>query len=107
MEIGEVSKMIAHGFVSGLIKKKKVKKKDLLDGASDVETDTADLSFGEIEDYYRSVVSVIENTPEIRKSLVDALKNLREKGIDLNKFYPSQLVASEESLSDMIFMVDK
>ncbi len=112
MELGHVSKMLAYSFVSELIKKKKVKKRNVLDsviGSQSVEpedavVDMAEMSFGDLENYYKSVLSVIEETPEIRESLVNSIKKVTEDGKDLNSFYPSKLVANEESLRKVLFL---
>ncbi len=113
MELGHVSKMLAYSFVSELIKKKKVKKHKVLDSAagsksSELEEesgiDMAEMSFGDLENYYKSVLSVIEETPEIRESLVNSIKKVTEEGKDLNSFYPSKLVANEESLRKILFL---
>ena len=112
MELGHVSKMLAYSFVSELIKKKKVKKRSVLDSVigsksselEDPTLDMAELSFGDLENYYKSVLSVIEETPEIRESLVNSIKRVTEDGKDLNSFYPSILVANEESLRKILFL---
>ncbi len=113
MEVGQVNKMLAYSFVSELIKKKKVKKKGLVDGLSleanedapdSKGVDSAEMSFGDLEDYYKNVLSVIENTPEIRESIVSALKNVHEQGGDLNELYPAKLIAREASLKSMLFL---
>lgn len=111
MEVGQVNKMLAYSFVSELIKKKKVKKAGLLSGLSDLDIegadtgiDSAEMSFGDLEDYYKNVLSVIENTPEIRESIVSALKNVHEQGGDLNELYPAKLIAREASLKSMLFL---
>lgn len=111
MEIGQVSKMLAFSFVSELIKKKKVKKRSLLvdvrDSEQEFETESVDvseMSFGDLEAYYKNVLSVIESTPEIRTSLVNSIKKVSEKGEDLNDYYPSSLIAKEESLRKILFL---
>lgn len=113
MELGHVSKMLAYSFVSELIKKKKVKKRSVIDSSTGesklIESeepglDIAEMSFGDLENYYKSVLSVIEGTPEIRQSLVNSIKQVTEDGKDLNDFYPSKSVANEESLRRILFL---
>jgi len=104
MEINQVSKMLAYSFVSELIKTNKLKKKIFVNPEiSDDSADSAEVSFGDLEDYYKKVLTTIENTPEIRHSIVDALKAYQETGGDLNDFYPAKLIASEESLQKNLF----
>ncbi|MEY3370704.1 MAG: hypothetical protein RLZZ361_1374 [Cyanobacteriota bacterium] len=104
MEINQVSKMLAYSFVSELIKSNKLKKKIFINSSlNDDLVDTADVSFGDLEEYYKKVLTTIENTPEIRHSIVDALKAYQESGGDLNEFYPAKLIASEESLQKNLF----
>ena len=112
MELGHVSKMLAYSFVSELIKKKKVKKRGVLDSvdqskSSDPEdsgVDMAEMSFGDLENYYKSVLSVIEGTPEIRESLVNSIKQVTEDGRDLNDLYSSKAMANEDSLRKILFL---
>ncbi len=113
MELGHVSKMLAYSFVSELIKKKKVKKHNVLDSiigskSSELEeesiVDMAEMSFGDLENYYKSVLSVIEETPEIRESLVNSIKRVTEDGKDLNSFYSSKMMANEDSLRKILFL---
>jgi hypothetical protein len=104
MEINQVSKMLAYSFVSELIKSNKLKKKIFVNpGVPDDSIDSVDVSFGDLEDYYKKVLTTIENTPEIRHSIVDALKAYQDAGGDLNEFYPARLIASEESLQKNLF----
>ncbi len=106
--------MLAYGFVSELIENKKIKKRKFVDGTEDpgdkefeaAIVDTADMSFGDLEDYYKNVLSVIENTPEVRDSIVNSLKKTQDEGIDLNKLYPTYLIVKEESLKKVLFMDD-
>lgn len=114
MDFNQVSKMLAYGFVSELIENKKIKKRKFLDkyedpGEKEFDTtivDSADMSFGDLENYYKNVLSVIEETPEIRTSIVDSLKKIQEDGVDLNKLYPTSLIVKEESLKKVLFMDD-
>jgi hypothetical protein len=114
MEINQVSKMLAFSYVSELIKQKKITKRRLIDANSlsgedkdEFEisnVDSANLSFGELENYYRNVITVIENTPEIRTALVSALKNFQNDGGDLNSLYPADIIAKETSFQKILFM---
>ncbi|MCE2928110.1 MAG: hypothetical protein LW817_00580 [Candidatus Caenarcaniphilales bacterium] len=115
MEINQVSKMLAYSFVSELIKNKKIKKRKFSDSASELdsglefsteEVDSANLSFSELEEYYKNVISVIENTPEVRTTLVTALKSYQENGGDLNSLYPTELIVKEGSLKKTLFYND-
>jgi hypothetical protein len=116
MEINQVSKMLAFSYVSELIKQKKITKRRLVDantvsddGKEEFETttvDSANMSFGDLENYYRNVVTVIENTPEIRTALVSALKNFQNDGGDLNSLYPADIIAKETSFQRILFMND-
>jgi hypothetical protein len=112
MELGHVSKMLAYSFVSELIKKKKVKKQGVLDSIDQSKSvdpeesgiDMAEMSFGDLENYYKSVLSVIEGTPEIRESLVNSIKQVTEDGRDLNDLYSSKAMANEDSLRKILFL---
>lgn len=120
MEVNQVSKMLAYSYVSELIKNKKIKKRkftDAVDDAPDISADsteefettsvdTANMSFGDLENYYKNVLSVIEETPEIRTALVTALKNFQNEGGDLNTLYPADIIAKEESFQRVLFMND-
>lgn len=106
MEISHVSKMLAYSFVSELINKKKVKK----NGHSSMEdqepnaVDISEMSFGDLETYYKNVLAIIEESPEIRKSLVETIKQAQQTGEDLNLRYPAKLIAAEKSLQKQLFM---
>jgi hypothetical protein len=109
MEVSQVSKMLAYSFVSELINKKKLKKNVRVatdDGAETEasELDISEMSFGDLETYYKNVLAVIEESPEIRGSLVDAIKKVQDEGGDLNAHYPAKLIAQEESLQKQLFM---
>ena len=107
MEVSQVSKMLAYSFVSELINKKKLKKNVRVAEASEVEAsevELSEMSFGDLETYYKNVLSVIEESPEIRGSLVDTINKVQEQGGDLNAHYPAKLVAEEESLQKQLFM---
>jgi hypothetical protein len=107
MELNQVSKMLAYSFVSELIKSNKIKKRAFLNSSKtqdDDGIDTTDVSFGDLEDYYKNVLSVIENTPEIRESIVNALKKYQEEGKDLNELYPTKLLVEDESLRKILFL---
>lgn len=114
MDFNQVSKMLAYSFVSELIENKKIKKRKFLDSYEDpgdkefdtTTVDSADMSFGDLESYYKNVLSVIENTPEIRTHLVSNLTKLQEEGVDLNKLYPTSLIVKEGSLKKVLFMDD-
>ena len=104
MEINDASKVLAYSFVSELIRKKKTQQPGSTDSLTEsFENDSADINFSEIENYYKNVVSLIENTPDIRKAIVSTLKEMREKGDDLNSIYSAKLVAEEKSLNRMVF----
>ncbi|MBT6843060.1 MAG: hypothetical protein HOA17_04580 [Candidatus Melainabacteria bacterium] len=107
MEVSQVSKMLAYSFVSELINKKKVKSNGRLvasDEVSEEAFDISEMSFGDLETYYKNVLTIIEDTPEIRSSLVDSIKRAQEDGEDLNLRYPAKLIAQEESLQKQLFM---
>lgn len=112
VEINQVNKMLAYSFVSEVIKNKKIKKRKFSSGAYDesakefeaAEIDSANMNFGDLEAYYKNVLGVIENTPEIRQSLVDALKQYQDKGGDLNELYPTDLIVQDESLRRTVFL---
>ncbi len=113
MEVGQVSKMLAYSFVSEIIEKKKLKKRNLTDVDLDSsiaepreEVDLAELNFGELEEYYKSVLDVIENTPEVRENLVNSLKKYQEDGKDLNDLYPTEKIVKEPSLKKFLFLDD-
>lgn len=119
MEVNQVSKMLAYSYVSELIKNKKITKRKFadsglaedvdLDSGKEFETssvDSANMSFGDLENYYKNVLSVIEETPEIRVALVTALKNFQTDGGDLNTLYPADIIVKEESFQRVLFMSD-
>jgi hypothetical protein len=116
MEINQVSKMLAFSYVSELIKQKKITKRSFVDinGASEdteeefetTPVDSANMSFGDLENYYKNVVTAIENTPEIRGALITALKNFQNDGGDLNSLYPADIIAKETSFQRVLFMND-
>ncbi len=120
MEVNQVSKMLAYSYVSELIKNKKITKRKFsssagvaedpdLDSGEEFEAtsvDSANMSFGDLENYYKNVLSVIEETPEIRVALVTALKNFQSEGGDLNTLYPADIIVKEESFQRVLFMND-
>lgn len=115
MEVNQVSKMLAYSYVSELIKNKKITKRKLVDSAvaedseEEFETtsiDSAHMSFGDLENYYKNVLSIIEETPEIRVALVTAMKNFQSEGGDLNSLYPADIIAKEQSFQRVLFMGD-
>ena len=119
MEVNQVSKVLAYSYVSELIKNKKITKRKFASAAlaeePDIDTgeefettsvDSANMSFGDLEKYYKNVLSVIEETPEIRVALVTALKNFQSEGGDLNTLYPADIIVKEESFQRVLFMSD-
>ena len=115
MEVNQVSKMLAYSYVSELIKNKKITKRKLVDSAiaedseeefEGTSVDSTNMSFGDLENYYKSVLSVIEETPEIRVALVTALKSFQSEGGDLNTLYPADIIAKEKSFQRVLFMGD-
>jgi hypothetical protein len=109
MELNDATRVLAYSFVSELIRKRRSQKVGELEESDlgySYAKDIADVNFGELENYYNNVLSVIEKTPEIRESIVNTLNRLKEEGKDLNELYPSQLIASEPSLKSILFMND-
>ena len=117
MEINQVSKMLAYSYVSELIKNKKITKRKIVDSTleEDIDSgeefeattvDSSNMSFGDLENYYKNVLSIIEETPEIRVALVTALKNFQSEGGDLNTLYPADIIVKDESFQKVLFMND-
>lgn len=110
MEVNEAAKLLAYSFVSEIILKRKQKtnnKSDFSKKSKISLEDSADVNFGELEAYYQDVVSIIENTPDVRSSIVESLKKMYREGKDLNKLYPAKVIAGEESLSRILFLNDE
>lgn len=109
MELNDATRVLAYSFVSELIRKRRSRRVgETLDAdfnGHDAK-DIADINFGELENYYNNVLSVIEKTPEIRESIVNTLNKLKHEGKDLNDFYPAHLIANEPSLKSILFMND-
>ncbi len=112
MEINEATKLIACGLISELMKKRRsqgVKKAKPIEKELSADMgahDAADINFGDLEAYYKNVICIIENTPEIRQSIVDTLVNLQQQGKDLNNLYPSMKLAEEKTLRQILFLTD-
>ncbi len=103
MRVNEATKLLALSFTTELIKKRR-KKASYND---DTDSDSCDVSFAELESDYRKVLGVLEETPEVRESIVGALKNLQAGGKDLNELYPSSELAKSPSLRRVLFLDDK
>lgn len=107
--------MLAYGYVSDLIKNRKIKKRKSFnysecenrEAFSVSQVDSTDLSFSELEDFYKNIVSIIENTPEIRASLVNSLKEFQENGKDLNSLYTTDKIIEEASFKKVLFFTDE
>lgn len=102
MKINEATKLLALSFTSNLVKKRK---KDSSAYNSDVDAaDVDEANFGELEQDYRTVLQTLEETPEIRESIVQSLKDLQANGTDLNDLYPSTEIAESGSLRKILFV---
>ena len=107
-------KVAEAGFVVGLLKDRKEekarrvnKKRKKLFG-----DDSSEISFSEeessnfeaAESYYEFVSTAIENSPDVRPSVIRALKQIQKKGRNINDIYPAKQLADKQSLRKMLFI---
>ncbi|NQY80302.1 MAG: hypothetical protein HRT47_08320 [Candidatus Caenarcaniphilales bacterium] len=102
------------GFVVGLLKDRKEekarrvnrKRKKLYgDDSSDISfSEQESANFEAAESYYEFVSTAIENSPDVRPSVVRALKEIQQKGRDINDIYPAKQLADKQSLRKMLFI---
>jgi|GEM_PF-2476716 len=105
MRVNEATKLLALSFTTELLKKRR-KKAGQESYNEDMDSDTSDLSFGDLESDYRKVLATLEGTPEVREAVVGALKNLQAQGHDLNELYPSSELVKSPSMKRVLFLED-
>lgn len=106
MRVSEATKLLALSFTTELLKRRH-KKIDEETYNEDVDSETNDVSFAELESDYRKVLATLEGTPEVRESIVSALKHLQEQGQDLNDLYPSSELVKSPSIKRVLFLDDE
>ncbi len=106
MRVNEATKLLALSFTTELIKKRR-KKTGEESYNEEVDSDTSDVSFAELESDYRKVLATLEGTPEVRESIVGALKKLQSEGKDLNELYPSSELVKSPSIKRVLFLDDE
>ena len=110
MRVNDATKLLALSFTSELVKRRKKRKSEDPSSYNDDVPDDVDAnerSFGELENDYRKVLKALEESPDIRESIVDTLKSFQDAGMDLNDFYPSTDIAQSKSLRKVLFVDDE
>ncbi|MCH2228327.1 MAG: hypothetical protein MK033_11180 [Candidatus Caenarcaniphilales bacterium] len=107
-------KVAEAGYVVGLLKDRKEeklrrvnkkRKKQFGDDSSDISfSEEQSNNFEAAESYYEFVSTAIENTPDVRPSVVRALKEIQKKGRNINDIYPAKQLADKQSLRKMLFI---
>ncbi len=103
MRVSEATKLLALSFTTELLKRRR-KKIGEETYNEDVDSDANDVSFAELESDYRKVLATLEGTPEVRESIVSALKHLQAQGQDLNELYPSSELVKGPSIKRVLFL---
>ena len=86
-------------------KGKKKRKKQFGDDSSDISfSEEQSNNFEAAESYYEFVSTAIENTQDVRPSVVRALKEIQKKGRNINDIYPAKQLADKQSLRKMLFI---
>lgn len=96
MTADRLNKMLAFSLVSKMIEK----------GENPNEESLADLNFKELEKLYSQTLEDVQSSPDIRKELVDSLKEYQAKHGDLNELYSAQDIVSDPDLQE-IFLNDQ
>ncbi len=105
MRVNEATKLLALSFTTELIKRRRKKSTEEAYN-EDVDSDANDVSFADLESDYRKVLAALEGTPEVRESIVSALKHLQAQGQDLNELYPSSELVKSPSIKRVLFLED-
>ena len=100
------------GYVSGLLKDRKEEKEQRNKRENKREKDSSEISFteeelnnfGVVESYFEFASTAVENTPQVRPSVVKALKQIQKKGRNINDIYPAKQLADKQSLRKMLFI---
>ena len=93
MSFDRLNKMLARSLVSKMIENGK---------AGDNAT-LANLNFKELEELYDKTLRDIENSPEVRRELIDSLKKYQAEHGDLNQLYSAEDIASDPQLQEIVF----
>lgn len=105
----DANRLLAYTVVTNLIKKRKIKKANKFVGSvqpQPAEELPADMTFGELEDRFDTALYEIENSPEMRSSLVQVLKNLHKHN-NLNNLYSADAIVEKSFDSLEGFLFDK
>ena len=105
MRVSEATKLLALSFTTELLKRRRNKSEESYNEVVDSEAN--DVSFAELESDYRKVLATLEGTPEVRESIVNALKHLQAQGQDLNELYPSSELVKGPSIKRVLFLDDE
>lgn len=107
-------KVAEAGFVVGLLKDRqeekarrvnRKRKKLYGDDSSDISFSEQESSnFEAAESYYEFVSTAIDNSPKVRPSVIRALKEIQQKGRNINDIYPAKQLADKQSLRKMLFI---
>lgn len=89
-----LNKMLAFSLVSKMIEK----------GENPSEESLANLNFKELESLYSQTLAEVDSSPEIRKELVESLKNYQAEHGDLNELYSAEDIASDPELQNILSM---
>ena len=88
-----LNKMLARSLVSKMIE----------NGEAHDNVPIKDLNFKEMEELYAKTLDEVENSPEIRKELVESLKKYQAEHGDLNELYSAEDIASDPELQAIVF----
>lgn len=109
----DANRILAYSYLESLIKKRKIKKANKFIGTSvtkgiEADFEKGELNFGELEETFNQVLLEIENTPDVRQSLVNTLKAMHEAGGDLNQLYSADAIVerSYDTFERVIFLED-
>lgn len=89
-----LNKMLAFSLVSKMIEK----------GENPGDQSIANLNFKELEKLYLNTLAEVEESPDIRKELVDSLKRYQAQYGDLNELYSAEEIASDSELQSIMLM---
>lgn len=113
-KVVDSKKVSKAGFLVGLLKDRKEEKVKRISRKPKklYGDDSSEISFSEkessnfeaAESYYEFVSTAIDNSPEVRPSVVKALKEIQNKGRNINDIYPAKQLADKQSLRKMLFI---
>jgi hypothetical protein len=93
MSFDRLNKMLARSLVSKIIE----------NGEAGDNKELANLNFKELEELYLKTLKDVEESPDVRKELVESLKNYQKEHGDLNQLYSAEDIASDPQLQAIIF----